>query len=343
MIASTFLLMLFFACSANVETDLRAKFSANAYGVSFVYHRFDESKYPSTNISLQDFEAHLKYLKDGNFKVLTATEAIAYLKEDNAERIVVLTVDDAYKSFYTGALPLLKKYDMKATLYVNTESVGNRGYMSSDEIKAAHAAGIEIGNHTHTHRYFMNIAEYEREKAFISELEKSQKILEGITKSQPFTMAYPYGEFDQSMMIAVEKAGFIAAFAQNSGAIGAMSSPYALPRYPMGGNFASPEQFKEKLSMRPLPIKQARSIESTYEQNPPKLSIDTDLPSLHTEQVNVFVEGIRLKQGVHVDNGMITVSPEKPLSQRRSLYTITLQNEGKWYWYSYLWINPKLQ
>ncbi|MEL7005837.1 MAG: hypothetical protein AAFN93_24375, partial [Bacteroidota bacterium] len=62
--------------------------------VCFVYHRFGDSRYPSTNISLIDFEAHLKYLKTNNFKVLSFSEAIDYLRSDaDKVRIAVITID----------------------------------------------------------------------------------------------------------------------------------------------------------------------------------------------------------------------------------------------------------
>src|SRR6188768_2381359 len=63
--------------------------------VCFVYHRFGDPRYPTTNVSVKDFEAHLAYLTKNNFKVVTFSDAISYLQSDQPEqKIAVITIDD---------------------------------------------------------------------------------------------------------------------------------------------------------------------------------------------------------------------------------------------------------
>src|SRR5207244_3705098 len=70
------------------------------------------------------------------------------------DRLVVLTFDDAIKSHYTVARGALKKYGFSATFFV-TEGLGFKSnpdaYMTWEEIRALHADGFEIGNHTRDH------------------------------------------------------------------------------------------------------------------------------------------------------------------------------------------------
>src|SRR4051812_15445972 len=70
------------------------------------------------------------------------------------DKLVVLTFDDASKSHFTVARPLLKKYKFGATFFV-TEGfdmpTNKRDYMSWDEIAQLHKEGFEIGNHTRDH------------------------------------------------------------------------------------------------------------------------------------------------------------------------------------------------
>ena len=69
--------------------------------VCFIYHRFADSRYPSTNISLHDFEEHLDYLAKNNFQVLSFSAAMDYLQSDEPVRkTAVITIDDGYKSFF---------------------------------------------------------------------------------------------------------------------------------------------------------------------------------------------------------------------------------------------------
>src|SRR5215212_9425700 len=71
------------------------------------------------------------------------------------DRLVVLTFDDASKSHYTVARPLLKKYGFGATFFV-TEGfdfpTNKRDYMTWEEIAGLHKDGFEIGNHTRDHQ-----------------------------------------------------------------------------------------------------------------------------------------------------------------------------------------------
>jgi peptidoglycan/xylan/chitin deacetylase (PgdA/CDA1 family) len=103
--------------------------------VCFIYHRFGDSRYPTTNVSVADFETHLEQLLENDFQLLTFSEAVSYLNSSGPPRkTAVITIDDGYKSFYRNALRLLKKFKVPATLFINTETVGG-DYMTWDELR----------------------------------------------------------------------------------------------------------------------------------------------------------------------------------------------------------------
>src|SRR5690348_13954384 len=88
--------------------------------VCFIYHRIGDHRYPSTNTSPKDFEAHLSYLSKNNFTVLSFSDALKYLQSgESGKKVAVITIDDGYTSFYKNGLPLLKKYHMPASLFIN--------------------------------------------------------------------------------------------------------------------------------------------------------------------------------------------------------------------------------
>ena len=76
-----------------------------------MYHRIDDDKYPSTSISKELFEEHVKYLIKENIKVLPITELSRYLKKEIhlPTKTVFITIDDAYKSFFQNGFPILRK------------------------------------------------------------------------------------------------------------------------------------------------------------------------------------------------------------------------------------------
>ena len=64
---------------------------------------------------------------------------------------ILLTVDDAFQSFYDNAWPYLKKNQIPFVLFVSTKPVGNNGYMNWEQIKEIERSkfGV-IGHHSHS-------------------------------------------------------------------------------------------------------------------------------------------------------------------------------------------------
>lgn len=311
----------------------------------FVYHRFGDSRYPSTNISIEDFENHLHYLKQNNFNVITLGQAIKMLNGDISpmDKSVVITIDDGYRSFLENGMPLLRKYGFKATLFVNTNASGN-DLLNWDEIKELKEEGIEIGNHSHAHPYFLNRKESEIVSDFLIDIKNSKKIFEEKMGYSPDLYAYPYGEYTNEMKAELQRLGFRAATAQNSGVISEYSDLYALPRFPSAGIYASLSKFVEKANMNALPVKPIDKNDPVIsDENPPVLKMKLLKPELISiNSLGCFVGGNKnCNIKYDEDTGIITLKSNQPLKQRRTLYTITAKSSksGKWYWTSFLWIN----
>lgn len=314
--------------------------------VCFVYHRFGDSRYPTTNVSLNDFGSHLSWLKTNGYRVVTLSQALESRANDSVHiKTAVITVDDGYKSFFKNGLPLLKKFGFQATLFINTETVGSDDYMDWPELKNAASAGIEIGNHTHSHAYFLNEPEISRYRQLLREIEDSQQMIEQKIGYKPKVFAYPYGEFDPEMKMIVKALGFTAAAAQNSGVINSTTDLFELPRFPMSETYA--EKFEEKAQMHALPVigKAPESHVLTRNQNQPVLTLTVKNNSIQIDQLDCFVQGseCKLKISPLTDSTFqVTLQSVSSIAdRRRTLYTITAPDDkGEWYWYSHLWINP---
>jgi peptidoglycan/xylan/chitin deacetylase (PgdA/CDA1 family) len=206
----------------------------------FVYHRFGDGRYPSTNVTLPEFRSHLQYLKNEGYLVLSFGEAVKIIQnqEAHSDKMACITVDDGYKSFEQGAMPLLREFGYKATLFINTETVGGGDYLSWADLQKLSKEGIEIGNHSHAHPYFLNTRENDRKSVFVQDLQTARDLFKEKLGIQPVIFAYPYGEFDQIMEESLREMGFIAAAAQNSGVLCESTNMYGIPRFPMAGNYA---------------------------------------------------------------------------------------------------------
>ncbi len=329
----------------------KSQYQSQAHIPCFVYHRFGNSKYPSTNIAIDSFRAHLKYLKKNNFTVLTLGEAVRKVKrgEKVPENTVVLTIDDGYKSFLTGAMPLLEEFGYSATLFVNTETVGSNQYLSWDALREIHNKGIEIGNHSHSHGHFVNKTGNKGKQSFIADTKEAQKLFKEKLGIKPSLYAYPYGEYTSSMQSALKDMGFTAATAQKSGVLSSHVDLFAIPRFPMAANFAKQKRFEEKANMNSLPVtKEITGKTLVDSDNPPQSKIKVKKGVINPNNVQCFVGGSRdcsLKVDTQGDEIIIKVRATEKLKDRRTLYTLTAPSTdgSAWYWYSHLWIRPDLE
>ena len=149
--------------------------------LALMYHRFEENKYPSTNIKIDVFQEHLNIIKENNFSFLNPKNFELEFNKVSREKKILLTIDDAFSSFYLNAWPILKKDKIPFILFVSTEAVGNKGYMSWDEIiEISNEDFVFIGNHSHSHEY---LVKYNFEK-IEKDILKSIKIFEKFTPNK---------------------------------------------------------------------------------------------------------------------------------------------------------------
>ena len=100
-----------------------------------MYHRFNENKYPSTNIRIDIFKEHLQIIKDSSYNFLNPTDLENNLMIPKKNKKILITIDDGFKSFYEEAWPILKKEKIPFILFISTEPVGKNGYMNWSQIK----------------------------------------------------------------------------------------------------------------------------------------------------------------------------------------------------------------
>ncbi|MGK7396966.1 MAG: polysaccharide deacetylase family protein [Candidatus Cyclobacteriaceae bacterium M3_2C_046] len=315
--------------------------------VSFVYHRFGDSRYPSTNISVKDFEQQVKFLLANGYLIKSMGEALNLLEKGVSDhKIAVLTIDDGYQSVLTGALPVLKKFDVPATLFINTKQVGMPDYLTWSQLKDLQLHKIELGNHSHSHAYFLNLADSIRQETFRQDTRQAQKLFKRHLSFEPDLYAFPFGEFEANMQQILKEEGFRAGLAQNSGIISATTDRYALPRFPMGGPFVNFERFKDKARMKAMKVVFTDKPVHILDKNPPQIELLVKTPDLNFDQFQCFIQGEK-KCSMEIQTGdsvLIKIVPTQTFHQRRTLLTLTApSNDGKdWHWFSYLWVQPEL-
>lgn len=330
---------------AKDAVDKLEKNSSSA--VVFMYHRFGNSKYPSTNIRLEQFRQHLKYIEENGFNVWQLSKIVSYLQ--NAKQLppktVAITVDDAYITTYTNGYPMLKEKSFPFTVFVNTNPVDNKSknYMTWEQMREMSRNGVEFANHSLAHEYLLpNKDETKDEwmKRFKKELIQAQIRLQeelGVkTNENPKLFSYPFGEYNEDMANILHSLGYVGV-AQESGVVDGNSDFRALPRFPMSELYGSPKGFTLKINTLPLPVESIEPWEPVIsDENPPKLKL----------KLKRVVKGVGcfLSSGAHIgfkwlSDTELEIQANAKLKPPRDRYTCTAPaGDGKWYWYSHMWI-----
>ena len=110
------------------------------------YHNFTEDESSSYKINIIEFEKQMDYLAAHNYSVISLSELLAGLRTGQLPpKPVVITIDDGFKSTYTLAYPVLKKYNFPVTLFIYTNFIDkNNGSLTWEEIREMASHNIEI-------------------------------------------------------------------------------------------------------------------------------------------------------------------------------------------------------
>ena len=105
------------------QTNETSQVSNANYASFIMYHRFGDSRYPSTNIKKEQFTRHIDELLKPKYNVISIEKAISAINdvEQIKDRSVVITIDDAYSSVYKYAWPIFKQHNLPFTLFVSTD------------------------------------------------------------------------------------------------------------------------------------------------------------------------------------------------------------------------------
>ena len=98
-----------FAINSKAEENNIKYYSEDKGILSLMYHRFDENKYPSTNIRMDIFKQQIKIIKDSKYNFYDPKNLVENFYTIKIEKKLLITIDDAFSSFYEVAWPYLKK------------------------------------------------------------------------------------------------------------------------------------------------------------------------------------------------------------------------------------------
>ncbi len=298
-----------------------------------MYHRFNENKYPSTNIKMDIFMEHMNIIRSSNFDFHNPNNFAEQFNIPKAKKKILITIDDAFESFYTEAWPYLKKNKIPFILFVSTEPVGKRGYMTWEQIKEIESNDFaNIGHHSHTHEYLIDVSNEE----FILDIETANKIFVRELGYIPSLFSYPFGEYSKFMKDYISK-NFKYAFGQHSGVIDLNKDKFELPRFPINEKYGELKRFKSIINYFPLEYKKIFPEEKQLFENtnPPSFKVEFFKEQKNLSNINCYSnEGdVWEKSKTSFANNSLTIEFREPFKPRRGRINCSLNDNGKWRWF----------
>jgi peptidoglycan/xylan/chitin deacetylase (PgdA/CDA1 family) len=188
-----------------------------------------DAPYPELYVSRPDFHQQMDWLDQHGYQAVTLeqVEAAWYHGGTLPAKPVVISFDDGYRPQFTYALPELRKHGWPGVL--NLKAEGSDLYESN--VKAMIAAGWELASHTidHSDLTTLGAAELKRETA------GARAILRRDYGVPVKDFCYPAGQFDATVIAAVEAAGYVTATTEIPGEA-EPGAPYELARFEILGS-----------------------------------------------------------------------------------------------------------
>ena len=297
-----------------------------------MYHRFNENKYPSTNIQMNIFKEHIDIIRKNNFDFFNPKDFDLEFNKEKTEKKFLITIDDAFSSFYENAWPYLKDNKIPFILFVSTEPVGKNGYMNWSQIKEVSKEDFAyIGNHSHSHEYLINY----NLKKFSDDINKSINIFKNNIGYNPKFFSYPFGEYSLEQKKFISKK-FDYAFGQHSGVIDLNKDKFELPRFPINEKYGDLNRFIFLTKLLPLQYKNIIPEDKllTQSNNPPRMYIDFFSDQKNINLINCFSnEGDNWKNTkINLDKNRLIINFSEKFNFRRGRINCSLNDEEGWRW-----------
>tara|TARA_Y100000591_G_scaffold315147_1_gene322424 strand:- start:1110 stop:2162 length:1053 start_codon:yes stop_codon:yes gene_type:complete len=331
--ASIISCFIFLIINLNASESTIKNFSNDEGVLSLMYHRFNENKYPSTNIKMDIFKKQMRLVKELGYKFYDPKIFLEEFEKPKDKKKILITIDDGFKSFYNEAWPYLKKNKIPFILFISTEPVGKNGYMDWNEIKEIESSGIGyIGHHSHTHEYLIDMEESE----FIKDIVTATKIFNEKLGYVPPIFSYPFGEYSLFMKNYIAK-NFKIAFGQHSGIIDNNKDKFELPRFPINEKYGELNRFKSLINYSPLEYKLLKPEQKKLDSNsnPPTLVVEFFTEQKNLDKINCYSNdgGSWKKSDIVFKDQSLIIDFKKPFIPRRGRVNCSLNDGGKWRWF----------
>jgi peptidoglycan/xylan/chitin deacetylase (PgdA/CDA1 family) len=233
------------------------------------------------NVKPDIFEGHLRLIKSNGYTTLDSEDFLSVINGDKPvpPKPIMITFDDGWLDNWLFAFLLLKKYQMKAIIFVITSQLADNGkrqradegavsplpvhkecqkfveqgrgdevMLSWDELREMGKSGlVDIQSHTHTHQRWdkINSDDEQRRKILDEELRISKRLIEEGLGKKCRAVCWPWGKYSEEYIELAKSSGYELMFTTEKGTNTQDTEPWRIKRLTIGN--ISPFSLKKKL------------------------------------------------------------------------------------------------
>ena len=217
-----------------------------------VYHRVNDSDKNPTTLTVADFEAQIKFLVDDGYHFIAPDDLLDAWETGKTlpTKPIVLTFDDGHADIYHNVFPILQKYNIRATVFIVTDHIGMKDYLTWDETRALQAGGfVDFESHTMSYK---DLTTLKGDKLW-NEIYGSKQAIEWALKKPAKFIAYPEGKYTLDAEDTAKECGFRAGFIADYGLAMSDENNFIVTRIPvLGSNSHTLLQFQLRLKGSPI-------------------------------------------------------------------------------------------
>lgn len=341
-----FIIFLFLIFSLNILSSPAIVWAQETVILILTYHDFTIEEGSSYDMNIVEFEKQMDYLVAHNYSVISLSELLKGLKGGQLPpKPVVITIDDGFKSNYTLAYPVLKKYNFPATLFIYTNFIEkNNGSLTWEEIREMTKNNIEIGSHSLSHYNLLKYKNNENYETYLARIRReiflSKEILESKIGSKVKFFAYPYGVYSPIIKNLVIQAGYEGILNANNMNNTLTVDPFSLNRQIIFGQ-NSFNSFIRILNQRPLNASQIFPYDGIIESNQlVKIGAILEGDNYNAKTLSMKLGGAKVKSNFNSENREISFTPDflKPLIKKSYIVNITALDKSSQYLRKISWL-----
>lgn len=197
----------------------RAKLREEKEVLILLYHNVTDKKSISSKddlyVHIDDFRDQLDYIVENEYNVITLQELYDLRQNDQEipKKTLILTFDDGDKSSYDIVFPELKSRNLKASFFVTTRQLNEKGFVTRENLIEMEKAGQDIQSQGHNNEDFI--------ESTIAQVHKSmylsKKILEETLDKKVLFLVYPNSSFNSEVIRVAQDVGYEWALSTESG------------------------------------------------------------------------------------------------------------------------------